>query len=101
MCSQSQQKLVVAVSVYEIHMDGGEERCSPVYFRGGDGGGENNGWIQLPLFSEFQQMGWYVETEMEPSQKHGMISVQKKVYSLNLRSKIRYFCFLGVLQKHL
>ena len=43
MCSQSQQKLVVAVSVYEIHMDGGEERCSPVYFRGGDGGGENNG----------------------------------------------------------
>ena len=46
-------------------------------------------------------MGLYVEKEMEPSPKHGMISVQKKIYSLNLRSKIRYSCFLGALQKYL
>ena len=40
--------------------------------------GNNNGWIQLPLFPEFQQMALYVEAEMEPSPKHSMISVQKK-----------------------
>lgn len=66
--------------MYEIHMDGGEGGSPAYYFRGGDAGeGIIMAEFQLPLFPEFQQMALYVETEMEPSPKHSMISVQKNL----------------------
>lgn len=61
---------------------------SPVYSRFEGGGGFKRerifGWIQMCLFPGFQQMGLHVETEMKPSKKYFVISVQKEWRFLTL-----------------